>query len=62
MTRGLQLETAGRATSIGYLQIVFAATWGLLVFGEMPDAWSFIGAGVIIASTVMLARTRGQVP
>ena len=60
MTRGLQLETAGRATSIGYLQIVFAAIWGLLVFGERPDLWSFIGAGVIIVSTVMLARTRAE--
>ena len=60
MTRGLQLEAAGRATSVGYLQIVFAAAWGLLVFGEMPDVWSFIGAAVIIVSTVLLARTRGS--
>ena len=58
MTRGLQLEAAGRATSVGYLQIVFAAVWGLLIFGEMPDVWSFIGAAVIITSTVLLARTR----
>ena len=58
MTRGLQLETAGRATSVGYLQIVFAAAWGLMVFGEMPDAWSIAGAGVIIISTLLLARTR----
>ena len=58
MTRGLQLETAGRATSVGYLQIVFAAAWGLMVFGEMPDAWSIAGAGVIIVSTLLLARTR----
>ena len=60
MTRGLQLESAGRATSVGYLQIVFAAGWGVLVFREMPDAWSFMGAAVIIASTLMLARTRGE--
>ena len=59
MTRGLQLEAAGRATAVGYLQIVFAAAWGLVVFGEMPDVWSFVGAAVIIASTVLLARTRG---
>ena len=58
MTRGLQLEAAGRATSVGYLQIVFAAVWGLLVFGEVPDAWSLAGAGVIVASTLLLARTR----
>lgn len=58
MTRGLQLEAAGRATSVGYLQIVFAAAWGLVIFGEVPDAWSLAGAGVIVASTLLLARTR----
>lgn len=61
MTRGLQLEAAGRATSVGYLQIVFAAVWGLIVFGELPDVWGFIGAAVIVVSTVMLARTRDAV-
>ena len=60
MTRGLQLEAAGRATSVGYLQIVFAAVWGLMVFGEMPDVWSFVGGAVIVASTLMLARTRAE--
>lgn len=58
MTRGLQLETAGRATSVGYLQIVFAAIWGMLLFGEVPDAWSVAGAAVIIISTLVMARTR----
>src|SRR5690606_2882050 len=37
LTRGLQPEPAGRATAIGYLQVVFAAIWGAVVFGEVPD-------------------------
>jgi drug/metabolite transporter (DMT)-like permease len=36
LTRGLQLEPAGRATAIGYLQVVFAAVWGALFFAEIP--------------------------
>lgn len=56
LTRGLQLEPAGRATAVGYLQIVFAALWGALFFGEFPDLWVWTGAAIILASTLVLAR------
>jgi drug/metabolite transporter (DMT)-like permease len=58
MTRGLSLEPAGRAMAIGYLQIVFAAVWGLLFFSERPDALSAVGATLIIGSTAALGRRR----
>jgi drug/metabolite transporter (DMT)-like permease len=59
MTRGLQLEPAGRATAVGYLQIVFAGVWGALFFAEYPDAWSLTGAALIVGSTLALAMWRG---
>jgi len=62
LTRGLQLEPAGRATAVGYLQILFAAIWGLLVFGERPDAWTGAGAAVIVLCTWLLTRTRAVTP
>jgi drug/metabolite transporter (DMT)-like permease len=58
MTRGLQLEPAGRATAVAYLQVVFAAVWGVAFFGERLDAWILAGAGLVLASTVVLARGR----
>ncbi len=58
MTRGLALEPAGRAMAVGYLQIVFAAVWGLLFFSERPDALSALGALLIIGSTAALRRRR----
>lgn len=58
LTRGLQEERAGRAMTVGYLQIVFAAIWGALFFQEIPDRWSAAGALVIVVSTFLLARTR----
>ena len=58
MTRGLQLEPAGRATAVGYLQIVFAALWGILLLGEHPDRWSFIGAAIIIGGTLLVSLSR----
>jgi len=60
LTRGLQLETAGRATAIGYVQILFAATWGMFFFGEFPDGLSLLGAAMVLVSVVVLARRRGR--
>jgi drug/metabolite transporter (DMT)-like permease len=56
ITRGLHLERAGRATATGYLQIVFAATWGAIFFAELPDVGTIVGALLIIGSTLALAR------
>lgn len=58
LTRGLQLEPAGRATAVGYVQIVFAAVWGAMFFGELPDEWTVAGAMVILASTLLLVRSQ----
>lgn len=60
MTRGLSLEPAGRATSISYLQVVFAFVWGMLIFREFPNALSIAGALLILASTVGVARWRSR--
>ena len=56
LTHGLRLERAGRATATGYLQIVFAALWGIIFFAELPDWGTFLGAALIIGSTLALAR------
>ena len=58
MTRGLQLEPTGRATAVGYLQIVFAAVWGALLLGERPDRWSALGALVIVGGTLLVSFGR----
>lgn len=55
ITKGLHLETAGRATGVGYLQIVFATLWGILFFAELPDLGTVLGTALIIGGTLMLA-------
>lgn len=62
MTRGLQAERAGRATAVGYIQILFAGAWGAIFFGEYPDAWSIAGALLVFASTLALAGRPATVP
>jgi drug/metabolite transporter (DMT)-like permease len=56
ITKGLYLERTGRATATGLIQIVFAATWGVLVFATMPDPLAMVGAGLVIAGVLLLAR------
>lgn len=58
MTRGLQLEPAGRATAVGYLQILFATVWGAIVFRELPGPLGVLGALVIAGSTLLLTLMR----
>ncbi len=58
LTHGLHHEQAGRALSVGYLQVVFAFVWGLLVFGNVPDGWSLGGAVLIVGSVLLIARQR----
>lgn len=59
-TRGLQLEPAGRATAVAYLQIVFAALWGIALLGERPDAWSVLGGAIIVGGTLLVAFGAGR--
>jgi drug/metabolite transporter (DMT)-like permease len=56
ITWGFRLERAGRASAVGYLQIVFAAAWGWVLFREIPDFWTWAGAAVIVGSTLLLVR------
>lgn len=58
LTLGLQHEAAGRAMTVGYLQILFALGWGILLFGAVPDRVSVLGGLLIVGSIVGVARTR----
>lgn len=55
ITRGLAKVEAGSATTIGYLQIAFAALWGVLVFGEPLALSTLVGAGLVFAGTAIVA-------
>jgi drug/metabolite transporter (DMT)-like permease len=39
---------------VTYLQIVFAAAWGVLVFGEVPDLLTVVGTVMIVAGTLVV--------
>jgi S-adenosylmethionine uptake transporter len=43
-----------------YSQIVWATLFGFLVFDETPDAWTFAGAAVVIASGIYIVLREGR--
>ncbi|HLL23865.1 MAG TPA: DMT family transporter [Kofleriaceae bacterium] len=56
LTMALVVEKVGRATSIGYLQIVFAIAWQLVIFGQAPAIATLAGAALIIGGTLVVSR------
>ena len=55
---GLRAFRAAEASAVvpfDYLRLIFAIAIGFMVFGEIPDRWTLVGAAVLIASTLYIA-------
>lgn len=61
-TRGLAIVPAGKGTTVGYVQIVFAAAWGLWFFGDELSGWTIGGAVLVGAGTMLLFAHRRRPP
>jgi drug/metabolite transporter (DMT)-like permease len=55
LTEGLQRETAGRATNLTYLQLVFALIVDRVIWGTTPPVESFVGAVLIIGAAIWVS-------
>ena len=58
VTEGLSRMPAARATSINYVQVVFAALWGWLVFSESLNEWVITGSILVLISTLVSLAAR----
>ena len=56
LTKGLARERAGKAISVGYLQIAFATAFGALLFGQVPGTWSLAGIALVVGSVYFAQR------
>jgi drug/metabolite transporter (DMT)-like permease len=57
MTKGYAIESAARISGVSTLEIVFAAMWGLMFLGEVPDAWTIGGGSLIVLGILALGRS-----
>jgi drug/metabolite transporter (DMT)-like permease len=53
LTRAMQTERAGKATAYSYVQIIFSAILGWLLFNEIPTISTFLGALFIISGALV---------
>jgi len=60
LTHGLVHLPAARATTIGTSQVVFAALWGWLVFGERINNTTLTGGALILAGILVSQREKRQ--
>lgn len=55
-TRALKLADASLLTPISFIQVAIVSVYGYFLFGEVIDRWTLIGAGIVFASNVYIAR------
>lgn len=62
--RGFAMGETSVVGPVEYIRLVVAAFLGYLVFAELPDMWTFLGAAIIVGSTlfVTLHRSRTTAP
>lgn len=62
LTMGLMIERAGKATSMGYVQVVFAMIWQTVLFDAPPELASIGGAALIVVGTFAVTRRAAESP
>jgi drug/metabolite transporter (DMT)-like permease len=60
LTKAFQLADTTVVLPFDFLKLVWASLFGLLLFGEVPDALTWIGGTVIFASSVYVAVRERQ--
>ena len=48
--RAFELAQAVVLAPVHYTLLIWATIWGWLVFGQLPDGWTWIGAAIIVAT------------
>ncbi len=56
MIRGYRIGEASALAPFEYARLPLAALYGYLLFAELPDLYTLLGASIIVASTFYIAR------
>jgi len=58
LIRAFTYAPASLLAPFSYAQVIAATILGIVVFGAIPDVWTFTGVALIIAAGVYVARSR----
>ncbi len=56
LVRAFAVADAVAVMPFNFSRLIIAALLGYLVFGEQPDGWTWVGAGVIFSATIFTAH------
>ena len=63
LIRALTLGEASLVAPFIYTNLLFTTTWGFVLFGNLPDFWTIVGALIIVAAGIYVwARERAAGP
>jgi drug/metabolite transporter (DMT)-like permease len=60
-TRGFARADASAMMPFDYARLPFVAAVGFVLFGEMPDVWTWVGAAVIAGAAIYIAQREARV-
>lgn len=58
--RAYVVAEASVLAPVDYMRLLFAGIMGYMVFGNVPDQWTFVGSAIIIASTLYITLREAQ--
>jgi drug/metabolite transporter (DMT)-like permease len=61
MTRAYTKADASAVVPFDYARLPFVAVLAYLIFGQVPDLWTWVGAAVIVASAVYIVRREARI-
>lgn len=61
ITTAMRMGDVAVVTPFRYTRLIFAFAIAMIVFGERPDLWTWIGSGVVIATGIYTLLREGQV-
>ncbi len=53
LTKAMRSEVANKVAAYSYIQVVFSIGFGLVIFGELPPMWTWIGGTLIIVGALV---------
>ena len=56
LNRALALAEVSAVLPVDFLRLVFVTVLGITLFGQAPEPFTWVGAAIILASTVYIAR------
>ena len=60
VARAMQLAPANLVSPFQYFQLIGSVLVGYVVFGDLPDGWTWFGAGVIVVAGLAIGWTQAR--